>query len=122
MKKGLFITIEGTEGSVKSTQAALLCAYLKKKGLRVVHTREPGGARLAEGIRRLLLDPANSMAPLTELFLYEAARAQHLADVVRPALKKGAVVVCDRYTDATEAYQAFGRRLPAALVKTLNGI
>src|SRR5689334_22796141 len=114
MPKGIFITIEGVEGSGKTTQADLLCRFLKRLGRRVLHTREPGGTHFTEDIRRILLNPANHgrISPMTELFLYEADRAQHVAEVVLPALAKGYVVVCDRYTDATEAYQGFGRKLP----------
>ena len=112
MKRGFFITFEGGEGSGKSTQARRLVAALRRRGLRPVHTREPGGTAIAEAVRRVLLTPGGRVAPLTELLLYEAARAQHLFEVVRPALARGAVVVCERYTDATEAYQGSGRACP----------
>ncbi|HNF59045.1 MAG TPA: dTMP kinase, partial [Elusimicrobiota bacterium] len=107
MKHGFFITLEGGEGSGKSTQARLLVQSLRRAGRRVVHTREPGGTTIAEAVRRILLRPGGRVAPMTELLLYEAARAQHVAEIIRPALDRGAVVVCERYTDATVAYQGF---------------
>ncbi len=122
MKRGIFITFEGGEGSGKSTQARLLADALKKRRIPVVHTREPGGTSIAESVRKVLLNPASRIAPLTELLLYEAARAQHLAEVVVPALGAGRTVICERYTDATEAYQGFGRGLDLRTIKTLNSI
>jgi dTMP kinase len=122
VKPGLFITFEGGEGSGKSTQARLLADRLRKMGRAVVHTREPGGTSIAESVRRVLLNPSSRVAPLTELMLYEAARAQHLAEVVTPALAAGKIVVCERYTDATEAYQGFGRRLDLKKIRVLNSI
>lgn len=122
MKRGLFITFEGGEGSGKSTQARLLADRLKKMGRAVVHTREPGGTSIAESVRRVLLNPSSRVAPLTELLLYEAARAQHLAEVVHPALAEGKIVICERYTDATEAYQGFGRKLDIKTIRLLNAI
>ncbi|TXH28828.1 MAG: dTMP kinase [Elusimicrobia bacterium] len=122
MKRGFFITFEGGEGSGKSTQARRLVAALRRRGRRPVHTREPGGTAIAEAVRRVLLTPGGRVAPVTELLLYEAARAQHLAEVVRPALARGRVVVCERYTDATEAYQGFGRGLPLADIRLLNRV
>ena len=122
MKNGCFITFEGGEGSGKSTQARLLVETLRRAGVPVVHTREPGGTPVAEAVRRVLLTPGGDVAPLTELLLYEAARAQHLAVVVRPALARGAVVVCERYTDATEAYQGHGRGLSLADIRRLNRV
>lgn len=124
MDKGFFITIEGVEGSGKSTQADLLCRFLKRRGHRVLHTREPGGTRFTDDIRRILLNPENHgrIAPMTELFLYEADRAQHVAEILLPALAKGFVVVCDRYTDATEAYQGYGRKISLEAIRTLNKI
>lgn len=122
MRKGLFITIEGPEGSGKSTQARLLCDHLRRRGLPVLHSREPGGTGVAEAVRRVLLRPEGRVAPATELFLYEAARAQHVAEVVAPALARGRAVVCERYTDATEAYQGYGRGLPLADIRLLNRV
>jgi len=122
MHKGLFITFEGPEGGGKSTHSALLGQYLQKMGFRVVRTREPGGTIVAEALRKLLLNPQNNIAPITELMLYEASRAQHVQEVLLPALKKGSVVICDRYTDATVAYQGYGRGLDLDTIKELNAI
>lgn len=106
---GLFITLEGPEGAGKSTNREYLAARLREQGIDVVMTREPGGTPLAERIRELLLAPSEEvMAVDTELLLMFAARAQHLAEVIRPALSRGAVVLCDRFTDATYAYQGGG--------------
>lgn len=108
--KGLFITLEGPEGAGKSTNREYLAQRLRARGLDVVLTREPGGTPLAERIRELLLTPADEpMSSDTELLLVFAARAQHLAQVIRPALARGAIVLCDRFTDATYAYQGGGR-------------
>ncbi len=119
-KKGLFITVEGGDGSGKSTQAVLLARHLKKMGYPVRHTREPGGTPFAESLRDILLKPGGYVAPLAELFLYEAARAQHVAEVIRPTLDKGGVVVCERFCDATTAYQGWGRGLSVPLIERLN--
>ena len=106
MKKGLFITFEGNEGSGKSTQILLLYRELKRRHLPVILTREPGGTRTGDEIRRVLLDGRNhAMTPLCETFLYMASRAQLTAEVILPALKKGQIVLCDRWLDATVAYQ-----------------
>lgn len=120
VKQGFFITLEGGEGSGKSTQARFLVQFLRRAGRRVVHTREPGGTTIAEAVRRILLRPGGRVAPMTELLLYEAARAQHVAEIIRPALDRGAVVVCERYTDATVAYQGFGRGLDRRQIARLN--
>ncbi len=114
------MTFEGGEGSGKSTQIARLAARLRARGIEPVLTREPGGTPLAEGIRDLLLDPARRCGPLSEAFLMEAARADVVAHVIRPALAAGRVVLCDRYDDSTLAYQGGGRDLNAALLATLN--
>lgn len=118
---GLFITLEGPEGAGKSTNRDYLAALLREHGVDVVLTREPGGTPLAERIRELLLAPADEpMASDTELLLVFAARAQHLQQVVRPALARGAVVLCDRFTDATYAYQGGGRGVPAERIALLE--
>jgi dTMP kinase len=118
--KGIFITIEGGEGSGKTTQSRLLKEYLEKLGYKVLLTREPGGNLFAESIRKILLNPDLRPVPLSELFLYEAARAQHMDEFVIPALKAGKVVICDRFTDATVAYQGYGRKLDIKLINRLN--
>ena len=119
--KGLFVTLEGPEGAGKSTNREYLADRLRARGLDVVLTREPGGTPLAERIRDLLLTPADEpMAIDTELLLVFAARAQHLAQVIRPALARGAVVLCDRFTDATYAYQGGGRGLPLERIAQLE--
>jgi len=118
---GLFITLEGPEGAGKSTNLNYLAARLREQGLEVVLTREPGGTELAEKIRELLLAPSDElMAADTELLLVFAARAQHLAQVIRPAMARGAVVLCDRFTDATYAYQGGGRGLSVARIAELE--
>ncbi len=119
--KGAFITFEGGEGSGKSTQIHLLARFLKEQGMDVVVTREPGGTPLAESIRRLLMESSEEvMSPLAEIFLYEAARAQHVSALIVPALEHGAVVLCDRFFDSTTAYQGAGRKLDAETVRQLN--
>lgn len=118
---GLFITIEGIEGCGKSTQIKLLAAYLQEKGHTVVVTREPGGTPLAERIRDLLLECGEeTVSPLTELFLYEAARAQHVNTIILPALSREEIVLCDRYVDSTTAYQGAGRCLEGNFISSLN--
>lgn len=121
-RKGFFVTLEGPDGGGKTTQAKLLTKYLKDNGCRVVLTREPGGTRIAELIRRILLNPLNRVTPLAELLLYEAGRAEHVNEIILPALKSGNIVVCDRYTDATMAYQGWGRGLNVEDIKCLNKI
>jgi dTMP kinase len=117
----LFITFEGPEGCGKTTQARRLAASLEALGQPVRLTREPGGAPIAEQVRAVLLAPENhAMLPATELFLYLAARAQHTAEVIRPALAAGVTVLCDRYSDSTLAYQGFGHGLPLAEVERMD--
>lgn len=119
--KGRFISLEGTEGSGKSLQSKLLCGYLRGKGIKVVHTREPGNTSISKAIRKVLLDPRNkSLTDITELFLYLADRSQHVEEIIEPDLKKGYIVVCDRFADATVAYQGYGRKLPLSLIYKLN--
>nr|WP_298136760.1 dTMP kinase [uncultured Pseudomonas sp.] len=118
---GLFITLEGPEGAGKSTNRDYLASRLGEQGIEVLLTREPGGTPLAERIRELLLAPSEEpMAADTELLLVFAARAQHLAQVIRPALARGCVVLCDRFTDATYAYQGGGRGLSQARIGMLE--
>ncbi len=121
-KKGLFITLEGPDGSGKTTQSLLLARYLKRQGHKVVRTREPGGTSIAESLRRIILNPRNRISKITEVLLYEAGRAQHTSELILPALRKGKIVVCERYTDATLAYQGYGRKLDIRMVKELNRI
>ena len=121
-KRGRFITLEGGEGVGKSTNMAFVEAWLTAQGMEVVRTREPGGTPRAEAIRELLLDPA-PQEPLSvdaELLLVFAARAQHLAEKILPALARGAWVVCDRFTDATFAYQGGGRGINPARIAQLE--
>ncbi len=117
----MFITFEGIEGCGKSTQINLLAAHLQQAGQKVVLTREPGGCPIANQIRSILLDASNNtMVPMAELMLYAASRAQHLADVIRPALADSSIVLCDRFSDATRAYQAFGRGIDRQTMEALN--
>ena len=117
---GLFVSFEGGEGSGKSTQIARLAARLRDRGVEPVVAREPGGTPLAEGIRALLLESDGPPVPLAEALLMEAARAQLVDTVIRPALAAGRVVLCDRYADSTLAYQGAGRGLDAALLAAWN--
>ena len=119
--RGLFITLEGPEGAGKTTNRAYLAEQLQAQGFTVVLTREPGGTALAEQIREILLAPhAEAMAVDTELLLMFAARAQHLAQVILPALAEGNIVICDRFTDATYAYQGGGRGLDCSRIALLE--
>jgi dTMP kinase len=123
MKKGLFITFEGCEGSGKTTQAKRLFAHLTEAGFECVFTHEPGGTAISEKIRDILLHADHTtMVPSTELFLYLASRAQHTHEVILPALKKGCIVISDRYADSSLAYQGNARELPLELVHDLNDI
>lgn len=121
-KNGLFITFEGGEGAGKTSQINQVGDWLRKRGLEVVTTREPGGTPVADRIRKTLLDSKEPISPETELFLYETARRDHVAAVIRPALRRGAIVLCDRFTDATIAYQAYGRGLSLKVVSAMNEI
>ncbi len=108
--KGIFITMEGLDGSGKSTQIRLLEEYLQDKGYNVVVTREPGGTRISEDIRKVILDTSNTnMSPYTEALLYAASRAQHVHEVILPALRDGKIVICDRFVDSSLVYQGFAR-------------
>ncbi len=116
-----FITFEGIEGCGKTTQVEFLSRLLEGQGRQVLVTREPGGCAIADKIRTILLDAENhELVPLAELFLYAAARTQHVAEVIRPALAAGKVVICDRFIDATVAYQGYGRSLDLDLIAMLN--
>ncbi len=119
--RGLFITLEGIEGCGKSTQTRLLGEYLRRQGIVVVETREPGGTPLAEKIRSVLLDRADEpVTAETEAFLVFAARRQHVAQVIEPALAQGAIVLCDRFSDSTLAYQGYARGLNLPMLERLN--
>ena len=115
--KSKFITFEGSEGCGKSTQSEMLSRYLKSKGLKVIYLREPGGVKLSEKIRDILLDPKNKISPEAETLLYMAARAQVVEEIIKPALKLGKTVVCDRFLDSTVAYQGFGLGIDIKLIK-----
>jgi dTMP kinase len=115
-----FITFEGIEGSGKTTQVALLSDALRARGDTVVTTREPGGTRLGEELRRLLLTSDVSIDAAAEAYLMTAARAQHVRDVIAPALQQGSVVICDRFSDSTYAYQGGGRGLPVDMLRRLQ--
>jgi len=118
---GYFITFEGIEGCGKTTQIRMLSEQLESLGYTVVMTREPGGCAISDKIRAILLDADNrGMCSLTELFLYAAARSQHVSDVILPSLKADSIVLCDRFTDATIAYQSAGRGIDRATVDELN--
>lgn len=120
MKKGLFIVFEGIDGSGKTTQVNKLAEALSEKGLSVVLTRDPGGTPLSEELRNILLWGNSIIAPKTEAFLYAAARAQMVADLVIPALKSGRVIISDRFADSTFAYQGAGRGLELSFLEMLN--
>ncbi len=120
MMKGQLITFEGIEGSGKSSQMASLAEHLEQKGWNILRTREPGGTKLGERIRELLLDTGHpDITAKTELLLYLASRAQHFQEVILPALQQGKVVLCDRFSEATLAYQGYGRGLDLNKIKTL---
>ena len=117
----MFVTFEGCEGVGKSTQLALLKDYLKKTGQEAVYVREPGSTEISEKIRSIILDPENTaMTAQTEALLYAAARAQLVAEVIRPALDAGKTVICDRYVDSSAAYQGYARGLGVGFVAEIN--
>jgi dTMP kinase len=121
--KGLFISFEGIEGTGKTIQSKLLCEYLIEKGFQAVLTEEPGGTRIGRTIRDILLSIDNTeMTPVTELLLYNASRMQHVQEVILPALKKGIVVITDRFSDSTVAYQGYGRGIELDLINTIERI
>lgn len=122
-RRGKFITFEGLDGTGKSTQLRKLAAALRAAGHKVVETREPGGTESGDKIRRVLLDSGTrGLSPMTEMALMFASRAQHIAEVIEPALERGQIVLCDRFTDSTEAYQGYGRKLGSDPVRKLHHI
>ena len=119
--KGRFISLEGIEGTGKSTQAKLLSDYLKEKGFDVVLTEEPGGTQIGLRIRELLLSVEHKgMTAVTELLLYNASRSQHIREIILPAISRGAIVITDRFTDSTIAYQGFGRGIDPGLIDSID--
>jgi dTMP kinase len=119
--KGLFISFEGIEGTGKSTQTRLLADYLKGKGISVISTAEPGGTAISLKVRELLLSlDSRGMDPVTELLLYNASRVQHIKEVIMPALERGDVVITDRFSDSTIAYQGYGRGIDLRLIDSLD--
>ncbi len=118
----MLITFEGIEGCGKTTQIGLLGDYLTGKGYSVVKTREPGGTGFGEALRELLLKKGMNVGPLCELLVFMAMRAQHVDEVILPAIKGGKIVLCDRFTDATYAYQGSGRKIDTGIIDTLNNM
>ena len=122
MQKGLFITFEGADGCGKTTQLKLLKDYLTAKGYAVILTREPGGKGLGEKIREILLNYDGKVADRCESFLFLADRAQNIETIVKPAIESGKIVLCDRHTDSSVAYQGYGRGLDIEQIKMLNNL
>lgn len=123
MKNGLFITVEGLDGSGKSTQINLLNKYLIRCKYNVILTREPGGTAISEKIRKILLDSDNiNMSSITEMLLYASSRAQLIAEVVEPSVRAGKIVICDRFLDSSLVYQGFGRGIETDVVESVNKI
>ncbi|NQT06839.1 MAG: dTMP kinase [Candidatus Omnitrophica bacterium] len=121
LRKGIFITFEGVEGCGKSTHARLIYRYLKRCGYPCIYTKEPGGTKVGRMIRQILLSPKNAkLDDMTEFFLFEASRSQIVSEVVTPALKKKNVVICDRFFDATMAYQGYGNGLDKGIIDKMN--
>ena len=121
MKRGKFITVEGTDGSGKTTQIRLMEAYLNEKGHDVVLTREPGGTRISEKIREIILDLKNDeMGSTTEMLLYASARAQLVSQVIKPAIDSNKTVICDRFVDSSLVYQGFGRGIDIKIIEDIN--
>jgi dTMP kinase len=121
--KGFFLSLEGIEGTGKSTQTRLLAAYLKSRGYRVVQTAEPGGTPISLKIRELLLShDSREMDPITELLLYNAARVQHIREVIAPALTRGDIAISDRFSDSTLAYQGYGRGIDRQVIDALDAV
>lgn len=112
MRRGLFLSIEGPDGAGKTTQLGYIKQFFEERNIELVMTREPGGTPIGESLREILLDKNNSeMSAITEMLIYAASRAQHVAQLIRPAINRGAVVICDRYMDSSIAYQGYGRGL-----------
>lgn len=122
MKKGLFITFEGIDGCGKSTQLNLLAEFLKEKGFDVIISREPGSVGLGEKLREILLNYDGEVSSNCEAFLFLADRAQHIDTIVKPAIEHGKIVLCDRHTDSTLAYQGYGRGIDLGQLKMLNNL
>lgn len=122
MKKGVFITFEGADGCGKTTQVELAAKFLKESGLPYIKTREPGGSELGKELRQILLHYPGAVASECETFLYLADRAQHVETVIKPAIKAGKAVLCDRFIDSTIAYQGFGRGIDLERIKYLNNV
>jgi dTMP kinase len=120
--KTIFITLEGCEGAGKSVQSSLLAQYLKSLGREAVVVREPGGTPFSEQIRQILLSPQTKLTSISELFLYESARANLVNEKIKPALAAGKIVISDRFIDATVAYQGFGRGLDISMIEKLNSV
>lgn len=120
-RRGVFITFEGPEGGGKTTQIQLLASWLREQGQDVLATREPGGTRIGDGVRAILLAPEHTeMQPQTEILLFSAARAQLVGEIIRPHLARGGVVLCDRFADSTLAYQGYGRQLDLDMLRTIT--
>lgn len=122
MEKGLFITFEGTDGCGKTTQIEMLKNYFEKQGRTVLLTREPGAKGLGTKLREILLNYDGEVSPVCESFLFLADRAQHVDTIIKPAVARGEIVLCDRHTDSTVAYQGYGRELDIEQIKMLNNI
>jgi len=123
LDRGVLITLEGIEGCGKTTHAKLLCEYLKSRSYDYIHTREPGGTKVGEKVRGILLDSDGiQISDLTELYLFEAARAQIVSEVIRPNLNKKRIIVCDRFSDATFSYQGYGGKVPLKIITALDNI
>jgi len=119
-KKGIIVSFEGIDGCGKSTQAKLFCKYLKRQGIDCVLLNEPGGTYTGEKIRKILLDSKNKIHPLSELFLYLASRSQLVEELISPCIKKGKIVILDRYIDSTTAYQGYGRGISLKLIRYIH--
>ncbi len=123
LRRGVFITFEGVEGCGKSTHSRLIYKYLKDMGYPCIYTKEPGGTKIGGMIRRILLSPKNtSLNDIAELFLFEANRSQIVSEVIRPALKQKEIVICDRFSDATVAYQGYGSGLNKKIIREMNNL